>query len=66
MQMGTKIDEAGVLLREEHLFYLRRETGGRFRVDLRRTGEGLLGHHVRLRGTYVGDDLVDADQIELA
>ncbi len=62
--MGTLDDEIGVLVREQDIFYFRRETGGRFEVDLRRVGEALAGQPVRLRGTYVGESLVDADQVE--
>jgi hypothetical protein len=63
MQVGTRIDEAGVLFRESEIFYLRREAGGRFRLDLRRIGIDHVGETVRVRGVYVGDDLVDVTEI---
>jgi hypothetical protein len=63
MQVGTRVDEAGVLLREEGIFYLRRDVGGRFQLDLRRIGADHVGQAVRIRGVYVGSDLVDVDEV---
>lgn len=64
MQVGAVIEEAGVLLREGDVFYLRREVGGRLRLDLRRAGGDHVGTTVQIRGVYVGDDLVDVTSIE--
>lgn len=66
MQVGTRVDEAGVLLQDNELFYLRRDAGGRLRLDLRRIGINCVGQTVRIRGVYVGDDLVDVSEIATA
>lgn len=64
MQVGDRIDEAGVLLRDGSGFYLRRERGGRLRLDLRRTPIDEVEHQVRVIGTFVGDDRVDVDGVQ--
>jgi len=65
MQAGDRIDEAGTLLRDGAAFVLRRDAGGRYRLDLPRTPIDEVGKRVRLIGTYMGDDLVDADGVSL-
>jgi hypothetical protein len=65
MQIGHKVDETGLLLRDGGSFYLRRDAGGRFVLDLRRTPVDEVEKRVRLVGTYVGGDLVDVDGVSL-
>ena len=65
MRIGDRVDETGMLLRESGAFYLRRDAGGRLRLDLRRTPVDEVQKQVRLIGTYVGDDLVDVDGVML-
>ncbi len=65
MQVGTRIDETGTLLREGSSFYLRRDAGGRYLLDLRRTPIDEVEKRVRVIGTYVGDELVDVDGVAL-
>ena len=65
MRIGTRIDETGQLLRELGGFSLRRDAGGRFLLDLRRTPIDEVEKRVRVVGTYVGNDLVDVDGIAL-
>jgi hypothetical protein len=65
MRIGERIDETGTLLRDGGCFYLRRDMGGRFRLDLRRTPVDEVEKQVRVIGTYVGDDLVDVDGVSL-
>lgn len=65
MQIGQKIEETGLLLREGGSFYLRRDAGGRFTLDLRRTPVDEVEKRVLLIGTYVGTDLVDVDGVSL-
>ncbi len=65
MQVGQRVDETGLLLRDGSSFYLRRDVGGRFALDLRRTPIDEAEKRVRLIGTYVGDDLVDVDGVAL-
>ena len=59
--IGTKIDEAGTLIREGGAFYLRRDLGGRYELELQRTPVDLFEKRVRLVGTLLGKDLVSAD-----
>lgn len=65
MQVGARIDETGMLLRDGGSFWLRRDGGGRFRLDLRRTPVDEVEKRVRVIGTYVGDELVDVDGVAL-
>ena len=65
MQIGTRIDEVGQLLREGSGFVLRCDTGGRFQLDLRRTPIDEVHKRVRVIGTFVGDELIDVDGVSL-
>ncbi len=65
MQIGQRIEETGLLLREGGSFYLRRDLGGRFALDLRRTPIDEVEKRVKLVGTYVGSDLIDVDGVSL-
>ena len=66
MQVGARIDETGMLLRDGGAFVLRRDNGGRWRLDLRRTPVDEIEQRVRVVGTYVGDELIDVDGVSLA
>lgn len=61
--IGTIIDELGTLIREQGGFYLRRDLGGRYQLELQRTPVDLVEKRVRVRGTLVGPDLVSADGV---
>ena len=61
--IGTIIDEVGTLIRDGGAFYLRRDIGGRYQLELQRTPVDLVEKRVRLRGTLVGPELVSADGI---
>ena len=61
--IGTRIDEAGTLIRDGGGFYLRRDLGGRYALELSRTPVDLVEKRVRLVGTLVGPDLVNADGV---
>jgi hypothetical protein len=65
MQPGDAIDETGMLIRDGGAFWLKRDAGGRFRLDLRRTPVDEIEKRVRVIGIYAGDDLVDADGVAL-
>ncbi len=66
MDVGTKINEVGLLVRDGGAFYLRRDAGGRFELELHRTPVDLVEKRVRLIGTLVGPDLVNADGVSPA
>lgn len=61
--IGTRIDETGTLLRDGGAFYLNRDFGGRYQLELQRTPVDLVEKRVRLVGTLVGADLVNADGV---
>lgn len=61
--IGARIDETGTLIRDGAAFYLRRDIGGRYQLELHRTPVDLLGKRVRLVGTLVGAALVNAEGV---
>ena len=61
--IGTRIDETGTLIRDGGAFYLRRDLGGRYELELHRTPVDLVEKRVRLAGTLVGPALVYAEGV---
>lgn len=61
--IGTRVDEAGTLIRDGGAFYLRRDVGGRYQLELQRTPVDLVEKRVRLSGTLVGPSLVSANGV---
>lgn len=61
--IGTRIEETGVLLRDDGGFALRRDLGGRWRLDLHRVPVDHVEKRVRLSGIVVGDDLIDVEGV---
>ena len=61
--IGTRINELGTLIRDRGAFYLRRDVGGRYQLELQRTPVDLVEKRVRVVGTMVGPDLVNADGV---
>jgi hypothetical protein len=61
--IGARVDEVGTLIREGGAFYLRRDVGGRYQLELHRTPVDLVEKRVRLIGTLVGPDLVNAEGV---
>lgn len=61
--IGSRIDESGTLLRDAGGFALRRDLGGRWQLDLRRTPVDHVERRVRITGVLVGDDLVEVDGV---
>lgn len=64
MPRGTLHDETGLLLRERHWIVLQRDDGGRWRLDIGRRVERLLGQRVRVRGVRSGFDLLNVTSID--
>ena len=64
--IGTRINEIGILIRDGGAFYLRRDVGGRYELELHRTPVDLVEKRVRLIGTLVGPGLVNADGVAQA
>ncbi|KQS49652.1 MULTISPECIES: DUF5818 domain-containing protein [unclassified Sphingomonas] len=63
IEIGARIDETGTLSRDGGAFYLRRDAGGRYQLELQRTPVDLVEKRVRLIGTLVGAELVRADGV---
>ncbi|RYF07862.1 MAG: hypothetical protein EOO77_25530 [Oxalobacteraceae bacterium] len=61
--IGTRITEVGTRVRDGGAFYFRRDVGGRFELELHRPPVDLVEKRVRLIGTLVGPDLVNADGV---
>ena len=61
--IGTRILETGTLTRDGGAFYLRRDLGGCYELELQRTPVDLVEKRVRLVGTLVGPSLVSADGV---
>ncbi len=61
--IGSRIDELGTLIRDGGGFALRRDVGGRWKLDMHRVSVDHVGKRVRIIGTSVSDDLVDVDAI---
>ena len=57
--IGTRIDETGTLVREAGGFILRRDLGGRWKLDLHRVPVDHIEKRVRITGVVVGEGLVD-------
>lgn len=62
-EIGTRIDETGTLIRDGGAFYLRRDLGGRYELELQRTPIDLVEKRVRLVGTLVASAIVAADGV---
>ncbi|WP_242154404.1 DUF5818 domain-containing protein [Sphingomonas sp. BAUL-RG-20F-R05-02] len=58
--IGSRVDEIGTLIGDGAAFYLRRDRGGRYALELHRTPVDLIEKRVRLVGTLVGPDIVNA------
>lgn len=63
--IGTRVEETGTLLRDGEAHVLRRDSGGRWTLDLHRVSTDLFDQRVRLIGVIVEEGLVDVIDIEL-
>jgi len=59
--IGSRVDETGTLIREGDHFALRRDVGGRYRLDLHRVPVNSIEKRVRVTGVLVADGLVDVE-----
>lgn len=62
-QAGQLVDETGLLLRDAGGFLLRLDGGSVCRLVLRRVPVDLVEKRVRVRGYYLGDDIIEADGV---
>jgi hypothetical protein len=63
MSIGSSINESGLLLRDGPTLVLRRDGGGRWRLDLDSIPHALIGRRVSVMGTRSGFDIVDVMSI---
>ncbi|SFR76658.1 DUF5818 domain-containing protein [Sphingomonas jatrophae] len=61
--IGERIDETGTLLRDGGGFVLRRDSGGRWALDLHRVPVDHVEKRVRVRGVHVGGGVIDVDGV---
>ena len=61
--IGTRINEIGTLVRDGGAFYRHRDVGGRYELEVHRAPVDMVEKRVRLIGTLVGPDLVNADGV---
>jgi hypothetical protein len=64
--MSEAIDETGMLIRDGGGFRLQRDNGGSWRLELSRTPVDLVAKRVRLIGTRIEDDVVQAEGVQSA
>jgi Protein of unknown function (DUF5818) len=64
--IGHRIEETGTLIPDGGGFALRRDSGGRYRLDLHRVPVDEIEKRVRISGVLVGEDLVDVDGVAAA
>jgi hypothetical protein len=63
MPIGSSINESGLLLCDGAALILRRDSGGRWRLDLDKVPHDLIGRRVSIRGTRGDFDVVDVVSI---
>jgi hypothetical protein len=63
MRVGHRIDELGVLVTENGQLCFRRDSGGRWMLDLRGTSTVSAGTRVHLIGTYVAPGIVAVQEL---
>ena len=61
--IGTRVEETGMLLRDGAGFVLRRDVGGRWKLDLHRVPVDHVEKRVRISGVVIDRDLVDVDGV---
>lgn len=60
---GTIVDETGTLIREGGGFFLQRDRGGRYELELHRMPVDLVAKRVRVLGVLIAPDRVSADGV---
>lgn len=63
--IGSRVEEDGMLIRDGGGFALRRDSGGRYRLDLHRVPIDEVEKRVRMTGVLIADGHVDVDGIAL-
>jgi hypothetical protein len=58
-EIGVRVEETGMLLREHDSYVLRRDLGGRWKLDLHRVSISGNETRVTISGVVVAQDLID-------
>lgn len=66
IEIGAGVDETGRLIRDEAGFLLQRDLGGSFRLLLLRVPVDHVEKHVRVRGYYAGDGVLEVEGVAAA
>lgn len=61
--IGNRVDETGTLIRAGGGFALRRDSGGRWKLDLHRVPVDHVEKRVRISGVIVAVGLIDVDAL---
>jgi hypothetical protein len=61
--IGSRVDETGTLIRDGGGFALRRDIGGRWKLDMHRVPVDHVEKRVRISGVIVADHLIDVDAL---
>lgn len=61
--IGSRVEETGTLIRTVGGFALRRDIGGRWKLDFHRVPVDHVEKRVRISGIIVADGLVDVDAL---
>ena len=61
--IGSRVEETGMLIRDGGGFALRRDIGGRWKLDLHRVPVDHVEKRVRISGVIVADGLIDVDAL---
>ena len=61
--IGSRIEETGTLIPDGGGFALRRDIGGRWKLDLHRVPVDHVEKRVRISGIIVAEGLIDVDDL---
>lgn len=61
--IGSRIEETGTLIADGGGFALRRDIGGRWKLDLHRVPVDHVEKRVRISGIIVSEGLIDVDAL---
>lgn len=61
--IGSRVEETGTLIADGGGFALRRDIGGRWKLDLHRVPVDHVEKRVRISGIIVADGLIDVDTL---
>ena len=61
--IGSRVDETGTLIRDGGGFALRRDIGGRWKLDMHRVPVDHVEKRVRISGVIVAQGLIDVDAL---